>query len=275
MAAQQGDVLGGRYTLRTRIAGGGMGEVWTATDAILSRTVAVKVVRPGLGDDPAFAARFRTEARIAAGLTHSHIAQVYDFGEGAGTAYLVMEYVAGRSFADLIDRPSPLAPGEAVRLLGQAAEALAAAHESGVIHRDVKPANILITPHGAVKLTDFGIARALGEAKVTRTGEVMGTAQYLAPEAALGRPVTAQTDVYALAVVAYEMLAGRRPFDADSAVSLAMKHVNEPPPPLPPTIPWGLREAVMRGLTKNPEHRPRGAAELARQMREGLSTSGP
>ena len=264
-----GTMLGGRYAMRSRIAGGGMGEVWIAHDDVLDRTVAVKVIRRELAEDPEFARRFHQEARTAARLSHANIAQVHDFGRDADTDYLVMEYVRGTSLASMIDQhPRGLPPAQVVSLVSQAADGLEAAHEAGVVHRDVKPANILITDKGQVKITDFGIARALGEAKMTRTGEVMGTAQYLPPEAALGHHVDGQADLYSLAVVAYEALTGRRPFQADSAVTLAMKHVNEPPPPLSTNTPAAIRNAVMHGLAKNPAQRPAGVAAFARELRQ-------
>ncbi|MBD2760108.1 serine/threonine protein kinase [Yimella sp. cx-573] len=265
--------LGGRYVMQSRIAGGGMGEVWTAHDEVLDRTVAIKVIRRELADDPDFAARFHHEARTAARLSHANIAQVHDFGREGDTDYLVMEFVRGTSLADLLDRQGGLPAEQVVSIITQAAAGLEAAHEAGVIHRDVKPANILLTEKGTVKLTDFGIARALGAAKMTRTGEVMGTAQYLPPESALGRDVTGQADLYSLAVVAYEALVGRRPFVADSAVTLAMKHINEQPPPLPGTIVGGVRDAVHRGLAKNPDQRQRGVGNFARELRAGLAST--
>lgn len=277
MTAVIGTVLGGRYELTERIAAGGMGEVWKATDRVLGRPVAVKVIKPSLGEDDGFAHRFRAEARHAARLSHGNIAQVHDFGEDAQSAYLVMELVPGTSVADLASGRQ-LSLGQVVDLVGQAAAGLANAHESGIVHRDVKPANMLVTPRGVVKLTDFGIARALGEAKVTRTGEVMGTVQYLPPEAALGREVDAQADVYSLAVVTYELLAGRRPFHADSAVSLALQHVNDPPPPLPEQVPAPVRQVVMRGLAKDSRARPPGTEAFARELRDaaaGRAVSGP
>lgn len=278
MATSVGTVLGGRYELTERIAGGGMGEVWRAQDDVLGRAVAVKVIRPSLADDASFIARFRNEARLAARLTHGNIAQVYDFGESDETAYIVMELVQGSSVADLTSRGA-LPPRQVADLVEQAAAGLEAAHDEGMVHRDVKPANMLLTRKGVVKLTDFGIARALGEAKVTRTGEVLGTVHYLSPEAAVGLEADPQSDVYSLAVVAYELLAGRRPFHADSAVSLALLHVNEPPPPLPPSVPPRVAAAVLHGLAKDPDRRPRGTVAFARELRAAAdgqpATSGP
>ena len=273
MNVGNGDTLGGRYTLTDRIAAGGMGEVWAATDAILGRTVAVKVLKNGLSDDIGFEDRFRTEARLAAALTHANIAAVYDYGEDDGSAYLVMEYVAGLPLSRIIADRSPMSAVDTVGLVAQTATALQSAHRNGLVHRDVKPANVLVTPDGIVKLTDFGIARAIGSATVTRTGEVMGTAQYLAPEAALGLETTALSDVYALAVVAYEMLCGARPFRSDSPVALAMAHVNEPPPPMPDFVPPPVRAVVFAALEKDPQFRPDSAAEFARALEQSINDS--
>lgn len=262
--------MGGRYTLTDRIAAGGMGEVWQAKDDVLGRTVALKVLKQGLTDETGFTERFRNEARLSAGLTHGNIAQVYDYGEDDGAAYLVMEYVPGRPLSKLIEQRAPMSPIDTVEIIAQAASALQAAHKNGLIHRDVKPANILIDPDGTAKLTDFGIARATDAVAMTKTGEVMGTAQYLAPEAAIGKPATGLSDVYALGVVAYEMLAGRRPFEHESAVALALAHVNERPPPLPPYVPPTIRAVVHAALEKDPGRRPPSAAEFGRAMRQAL-----
>ncbi len=262
MSPTIGSTLGGRYTLTERIATGGMGDVYAARDAVLHRIVAVKVMRPRADEETAFAMRFRDEARHTAGLSHPNIATVYDYGEDDGTAYLVMELVPGEPLSTIIGQ-GPM-PVERVRtILGQCALALAAAHEAGVVHRDVKPANILVTPEGQVKLTDFGIARATDGSGHTRTGEVMGTPQYLAPEQALGRPVTGATDLYALGVVGFEMLTGKRPFDGDSAVATALSHINDAPPPLPEHVTDPLRAAIESCLAKEPAQRPASAASLA------------
>ncbi len=271
--SRTGGQLGGRYVLTDRIASGGMGEVWKATDTILGRTVALKLLKSGLTDEIGFTERFRNEARLSAALTHGNIAQVYDYGEDEGTAYLVMEYVPGLPLSKIIADRAPMPAADTVGLIAQAATALSAAHRSGLIHRDVKPANMLVTPDGLVKLTDFGIARAVGQAAMTKTGEVMGTAQYLAPEAAMGQETSALTDVYSLAVVAYEMLCGSRPFHADSAVALALAHVNQQPPPLPQFVPAPVRAVVHAALEKDPALRPDSAAEFARAMRQAVVDS--
>ncbi|GAB3493981.1 protein kinase domain-containing protein [Flexivirga lutea] len=268
-----GDLMGGRYRLTSRIAAGGMGEVWQARDEILGRTVAIKLLKEGLTDEAGFTERFRNEARLSAGLAHGNIAQVYDYGEDGNLAYLVMEYVPGKPLSSILHERGPISAADTAGLIGQAAAALHAAHRSGLIHRDVKPANMLVTPDGVVKLTDFGIARAVGSAAMTRTGEVMGTAQYLAPEAAMGRETTALSDVYSLAVVTYEMLGGRRPFTADSAVALALAHVNEQPPPLPTEVPAPLRAVVHVALDKDPAARPDSAQEFGRALRQAVADS--
>ncbi|MBO1755065.1 serine/threonine-protein kinase [Allobranchiibius sp. CTAmp26] len=273
MSAGVGDTLGGRYTLTDRIAAGGMGEVWAATDAILGRTVAVKVLKGGLTDEVGFDQRFRTEARLAAALSHANIAAVYDYGEDEGSAYLVMEYVPGLPLSRIIADRSPMPAVDTVGLVAQTATALQSAHLNGLVHRDVKPANVLVTADGIVKLTDFGIARAVGSAAMTKAGEVMGTAQYLAPEAALGQETTPLSDVYALAVVAYEMLCGARPFNSDSPVALAMAHVNEQPPPMPDFVPPPVRAVVLAALEKDPQFRPDSAAEFARALQQSIVDS--
>ena len=252
--------VGNRYDLTSRIAGGGMGEVWAARDRVLGREVAVKLLRGEHADDPTFLARFRTEARHAASLSHPGIASVYDYGEDDGAAFLVMELVPGEPLSARLQREGALAPAVAVPLLQQAATALAVAHATGLVHRDVKPANLLITPDQQVKVTDFGIARLGDDEPITRTGEVMGTAQYLSPEQALGRPATSASDVYSLGVVAYEALAGRRPFEADSAVAVAMAHVQREPEPLPATVPAALAAVVIQAMAKDPAQRPPSAA---------------
>lgn len=268
-----GDKLGGRYVLTERIAAGGMGEVWKASDSILGRQVAIKLLKEGLTDEVGFTERFRNEARLSAALTHGNIAQVYDYGEDEGNAYLVMEFVPGMPLSKIIHDNAPICAADTAGLISQAATALGAAHRSGLIHRDVKPANMLVTADGVVKLTDFGIARAVGSAAMTKTGEVMGTAQYLAPEAALGHETTPLSDVYSLAVVTHEMLAGQRPFEADSPVALALAHVNQEPPPLPGYVPPPVRAVVRAGLEKDPALRPDSAPEFGRALRQAVLDS--
>jgi hypothetical protein len=263
-----GQHIADRYQLDRRIAVGGMGEVWEASDTRLGRSVAVKVLRPELSDDPEFLHRFRIEARTVASLDHSGIAAVHDYGEDDSptgdrrTAYLVMELVRGEPLSTLISR-GPLDPYETLRLLEEAAWALQAAHERGFVHRDVKPGNILVRTDGLVKLTDFGIAKAADAVPVTRSGMVMGTAHYIAPEQASGAEAGPAGDVYSLGIVGYECLAGQRPFRAESAVAVAMMQVREEPPPLPASVPPATRELIEAVLVKDPELRYATGGEFA------------
>ncbi|MFQ6171461.1 serine/threonine-protein kinase [Oryzobacter sp. R7] len=261
----EGFVLGDRYALRARIASGGMGDVWEGHDRVLEREVAVKVLRPGT-DEEVFARRFRSEALHSANLAHPNVATVLDYGEDEPFAYLVLELVPGEPLSALVQREGALDPARVRSIMGQAALALGAAHESGVVHRDVKPANILVTPDGTVKLTDFGIARAVDGSGHTQTGEVLGTPHYLSPEQALGERATGASDLYALGVVAHEMLTGRRPFDKGTPVATALSQVNDPPPPLPPHVPPGLRALIEQCLAKKPEDRPASARELGERL---------
>ncbi len=266
-----GTVLGDRYRLESRIAIGGMGEVWRAEDMTLSRTVAVKVLKPEYAEDPSFLERFRAEARNTARLAHAGIATVYDYGEvpveGAqgDSAFLVMELVPGRPLSAILSERGRLTSSETMSIVGQTALALQAAHERGVIHRDVKPGNLIITPEGRVKVTDFGIARATDDVPLTQTGTVLGTSFYLSPEQASGEQVGPASDVYSLGVVAYECLAGRRPFQGTNPVAVAVAHQTEPPPQLPPDVPPAVAALVYSALAKSPRDRPPTAGEFGRQ----------
>lgn len=269
--------LGNRYLLISRIAAGGMGEVWRARDELLGREVAVKVLHSHIHADPAFRGRFRNEARITAGLADPGIAQIFDYGEQADRAYLVMELVHGEPLSTILVRNGPLGAEVTLDVLHQTAKALHAAHSSGVIHRDIKPGNLLVTHEGTIKVTDFGIARAMEAAPVTQTGTVLGTAQYVSPEQAQGLPLTPSTDLYSLGVVAYECLSGRAPFHGDSAVAIALRHLGEQPPALGVDVPAPVRELVAALLAKDPAHRPGSARELADRayvLRESLSAGG-
>ena len=266
------DLLAGRYRLQSRIAVGGMGEVWRAEDTVLSRPVAVKTLKNEYVEDPEFRERFRAEARSAARLSHPGIASVHDYGEQPGRAWLVMELVDGEPLSAVLRREGALRPDRVLDLVAQTATALHAAHAGGVIHRDVKPGNLLVRPDGVLKVTDFGIASVADAAPLTRTGIVVGTAYYLSPEQAAGRGVTPGSDVYSLGVVTYECLAGRRPFPGDSPVAVAMAHLHQTPPPLPATIPAGVRSLVERALSKDPAERPRDAAAFAAEA-SALRTS--
>jgi serine/threonine-protein kinase len=267
----------GRYQLDSRIATGGMGEVWRATDTLLDREVAVKLLKQEYSDDPSFRARFTAEARHAAALHHPNVASVFDFGEmpdetsGGTRPFLVMELVPGRPLSSLLQTGQPMPPEQATDLVAQAADAIAAAHAIDIVHRDVKPANLLVTPEGTVKITDFGIARAADGVPLTQTGQIMGTPHYLSPEQAEGKSATAASDIYALGVVLYECLAGHRPFVRDTPIQVALAHVREPVPPLPEGVPEHVRAVVDRALAKNPADRFASAADLALALRGGYA----
>jgi hypothetical protein len=261
-------LLADRYRLDERIAVGGMGEVWRGEDTVLGRPVAVKCLKPEYADDAEFRARFRNEARHAAGLSHPGIASVYDYGEQVDpekAAWLVLELVDGEPLSALLHRTGRLPVDQALDVVGQAALGLQAAHEAGVVHRDVKPGNLLVRPDGAVKVTDFGIAWAADAVPLTQTGTVVGTAYYLSPEQAAGKPVTPASDVYSLGVVAYECLAGTRPFPGNNPLAVAQAHLQQPPPPLPADVPPAVAALVLRALEKDPARRPACAADLARE----------
>lgn len=266
MTPQRGLVLGGRYELTRRIAVGGMGEVWRAKDLHLDRAVAAKVLRAEYAGDRTFLARMRAEARNAAGLSHTNVTAMYDYGEQDGAGYLIMELVEGEPMSELLAREKSLAPGQLLPILAQTARGLHAAHVAGVVHRDVKPSNLLITRDGTVKITDFGIALGANQAPMTAAGMVMGTAQYLPPEQAMGKPAQGVGDIYALGIIAYEALVGRRPFTGSTQVDIAFAHVNQPVPPLPDTIDKRVRDVVMSMLDKDPERRPRSGASLGRML---------
>lgn len=268
MSPRVGVTLSGRYRLQRLIATGGMGQVWEAVDSRLGRRVAVKVLKQEFSQDPEFIERFRAEARTTAMLNHPGIAAVHDYGEsqldGEGrTAYLVMELVNGEPLNSVLKRTGRLSLRHALDMLEQTGRALQVAHAAGLVHRDVKPGNILITPTGQVKITDFGIAKAVDAAPVTQTGMVMGTAQYIAPEQALGHDATPSSDVYSLGVVGYEVVSGKRPFTGDGALTVAMKHIKEPPPPLPAELPPNVRELIEITLVKNPAMRYRSGGPFA------------
>ncbi len=266
MRTTAGIALGNRYRLIKQIAVGGMGEVWEGYDESLVRPVAVKVLKQEFAGDQGFLERFRTEARNSASLSHANIAQLFDYGEQDGSSYLVMELVTGEPLSDLLEREPVLPVRRLLPILAQTARGLHAAHEAGVVHRDVKPGNILLGRGGRVKITDFGVSLARNQMTMTATGMVMGTAQYLSPEQAVGRPATPLSDLYSLGIIAYEALVGHRPFTGPTAVDIAVAHVNTPVPPLPAAVEPRLAALVMRLLSKDPAQRPTSGAALAREL---------
>jgi eukaryotic-like serine/threonine-protein kinase len=276
-----GYVLDGRYRLIERIASGGMGEVWRGVDQILGRPVAVKLLSAAHASDEQFRARFRAEARFAAALSHPGIARVFDYGEASplGGAYLVMELVNGEPLSAILERVGRLTPEVTLDIVGQAARALDAAHQAGIVHRDIKPGNLLIMADGTTKITDFGIAKAreAQAAQLTATGIVMGTALYVSPEQATGSTVTGASDIYSLGVVAYECLTGEPPFLADQPLAIAIMHKHDPVPPLPADVPRPVSDLVLAMLAKTPEGRPESAlhvADRAEIVLTGLIRSG-
>jgi serine/threonine-protein kinase len=272
-------LLAGRYRLTDRIAAGGMGEVWRAEDSLLNRAVAVKLLPTGRAGDDAFLARFRAEARFAASLSHAGIARVYDYGESSefGGAYLVMELVNGEPLSAILARAGALSPDATLDIISQSARALDVAHQAGIVHRDIKPGNLLVAAGGTTKITDFGIATAVAAAQashLTETGMVMGTAMYVSPEQATGAKVTDSSDIYSLGVVAYECLAGHPPFTASEPLAIAFAHKHEPVPPLPPDVPPPVSDLVYHMLAKTPEERPasmRAVADRADVLRGALA----
>jgi serine/threonine-protein kinase len=267
-----GRVLGGRYRLDQEIAHGGMATVWRGEDPLLARTIAVKTLDPQLAADDALRVRFRREAIAAAAVAHPNIVATYDTGEDDGVAYIVMELVEGATLRQAIDLHGALPPARAADIGAQVADALAAAHSRGLIHRDVKPSNVLVQLDGRVKVTDFGIAKAADQSadELTRTGNVLGTARYLAPEQVEGHPVDERSDVYSLGLVLYEMLAGRAPFGADTELATAVARLTSAPPRIidvRPDIAPGLAHVVDRALARDPDDRwPTAAA-----MRDALT----
>ena len=269
MSLQPGDVIADRYELGRQLGAGGMARVYVAHDRLLDREVAVKVLSEPYASDPQFVERFRREASAAAGLNHPNIVAVYDRGQVDGAYYIVMEYLPGPDLKQVIRRRGPLPAGDAIDNALQILSALGAAHRRDVIHRDVKPQNVMVSEEGHLKVTDFGIARAGAQREMTEAGSVIGTAQYLSPEQARGDEVTAASDCYAVGIVLYEMLTGKVPFDAERPVAVAMKQITEPPTPpreLVPGIPPTLEAVVLRSLAKRPSERYRTAEEFSRAL---------
>jgi serine/threonine protein kinase len=278
-------VLDGRYALVERIATGGMGEVWRGMDQILGRPVAIKMLSAMHADDEQFRARFRAEARYASALSHPGVTRVFDYGEHSplGGPYLVMELVDGQPLSEILERYGRLDPNVVLDIVAQSARALDTAHQAGIVHRDIKPGNLLIMADGTTKITDFGIAKAnsLQAVNLTATGIVMGTALYVSPEQATGSPLDGSSDVYSLGVVAYECLTGEPPFMADQPLAIAIMHKHDPVPPLPPDVPRPVADLVYAMLAKTPDGRPETAqhvadrAEIIREARNRSGYAGP
>ncbi|HYN91536.1 MAG TPA: protein kinase, partial [Thermoleophilaceae bacterium] len=258
-------LMDGRYRILRRIGSGGMADVYCAEDSHLGRQVAIKVLHRRFAQDQEFVERFRREAKSAAGLNHPNVVGVFDRGEHEGTYYIAMEFLTGRTLKDIAGSEAPLEQERVIDIGVQILQAAEFAHRHGVIHRDFKPHNVIVDEHGHAKVTDFGIARA-GASEMTETGSIMGTAQYLSPEQAQGHAVTATSDIYSIGVMLYEMLAGRLPFEGDSAVAVALKHLSEPPAPIShwrPDVHPALEAVVMAALAKDPAQRWQSAEDLA------------
>jgi eukaryotic-like serine/threonine-protein kinase len=275
---QSGQMLAGRYRLDGPIASGGMGDVWRATDAVLGRTVAIKVLRADQSAGPSFGARFRAEARTLAALHHPGVVEVYDYGEISSNpgapeiAYLVMAFIDGEPLSDRLARFGRLSPAATMSMVAQTADALHAAHSAGIVHRDVKPGNVLINGEGRVVLVDFGIAHTAATEGMTGVRDIVGTARYMAPEQALKRPLAPATDVYSLGILAYECLAGTPPFSGNDAVAVALAHVQDMPPPLPADVPAAVGEIVMTAMAKDPALRFATAAAMAAAARHAADS---
>ena len=268
---------GGRYTVLARVGSGGMAEVYRARDELLGREVALKVLHERFSKDRSFVERFKREAQAAANLNHPNIVSLFDYGADDGTYFIVMELIDGKSLSDVLSDEGPLMPERAAEIAADVAKALSRAHTGGLVHRDIKPSNIMLTSTGQTKVTDFGIARALGsdgDQTMTQAGMVIGTAAYFSPEQAQGNPVDARSDVYALGVVLYEMLAGRPPFTGETPLAVAYKHVREDPTPpssVNSDVPKSLDAITMKALAKNPDNRYSSASEMEDDLQRFLA----
>lgn len=266
MKLVEGQLVHHRYRLDRRLAQGGMGEVWKGFDIQLGRIVAIKALRTDTNNVEAKLRRLRAEAHNSANLAHPNIAALFDYYEHDGIGFLIMEYVPSKSLADLYHKEKIVEPTRLLPILIQTARGLFVAHSHGVIHRDVKPANIMVSNTGNVKITDFGVSYSSDQEQITQDGMVVGTAQYISPEQAQGEQATAQSDIYSLGVVAYEGLCGHRPFTGATPVDIAAAHVNDPVPPLPDSVDIQLRQFVMSMLSKNPKDRPKDALVVSKVL---------
>lgn len=270
-----GFLLSSRYRLTSLVAAGGMGQVWAGVDEALDRKVALKVMKPTVPGQRRLAERFAAEARLAARISHPNIVEVFDFGRHLGLAYLVMEFIEGPTLAQLLAADGRLHPDQARSILLQLAAALARAHENDVIHRDLKPSNVMVSADGLAKLTDFGIAQDASGGQIAPTDVVLGSAHYLSPEHALGGPVTTRSDLYSFGVLAYELLAGEKPFRRPNPLATALAHVDDPPPALPPEVPDDLVHLIAQCLQKRPDDRPGSATDVVQALSLGEPPAEP
>jgi serine/threonine-protein kinase len=273
-----GSMLGDRYRLEERLAGGGMGEVWRATDTLLERNVAVKLLREALAEDAVVSERFRREALLAAQISHPNMAGVFDYVQAHDRPGIVMEFVDGETLADRLVREGSLPVGEAVRIGSGLLAALQSAHHTGIIHRDVKPGNVMLTANGDVKVTDFGIARAASDQTLTETGTIIGTAHYLSPEQVTGQPATPASDLYSAGAVLFEALTGQKPFEAETQIAVAMKRLSEDPPPvrlLRADVPEPVAAVVDRALSREPDDRFGSSGEMRLALEAALAGAQP
>jgi len=270
-------MLGNRYEVLEKLGGGGMAIVYKGRDTYLNREVTIKVMRPEFTSDEDFVQRFRREAQAVARLSHANIVNIHDVGQEDGTHYLVLEYVRGDNLKNIIKQKGRLEPEDAVNIAVQVCEALEHAHNNNIVHRDIKPHNILITADGKAKLTDFGIAMETTAGTITRTDTIMGSVHYLSPEQARGETATARSDIYAVGILLYEMLTGKQPYSGDSPIAIALKHIQETPLPVNevnPDVPAELAEVVGRAMEKKPELRYKSARELARRLEAAIDDTG-
>ena len=266
-----GTVLADRYAVGELLGRGGMAEVYLATDRVLDRPVAVKVLGSWLADDGTFVERFRREALAAARISHPNLVAVFDAGTDGGVHFIVMEHVPGETLADVLRREGRIAPGRATGIAASVGDALAVAHGARIVHRDVKPANVMLTGDGRIKLMDLGIARGLDGEDITRTSSILGTAGYVSPEQARGEPVDHRSDIYSLGCVLYEMLTGRQPFEADNPVAVAYQHVHDAPTPpssLEPSVPPVLEAVVLRAMEKDPAARYQSVMDMTAALED-------
>ena len=269
----KGQKINDRYEIEKLIGEGGMANVYLANDTILDRKVAVKVLRGDLAGDEKFVRRFQREALSASSLSHPNIVEIYDVGEDDGNFYIVMEFIEGKTLKQLIKKRGVLSLPETMDIMLQLLDALASAHDSYIIHRDIKPQNIMIKESGLVKITDFGIAMALNSVELTQTNSVMGSVHYLPPEQASGKGSTIRSDIYSLGILMFEMLTGKMPFKGDSAVEIALKHMKEPLPSvreINPVVPQSVENIILKAAAKNPKNRYRDVREMAEDIKTSL-----